>query len=837
MPVFKQTNLSGGILRPELWGRTDLPKYPTYAARLENVYPTPTGQLVNRPGFQYVGQTKGNVLARLIPMSFSTGQSYVIELTPGWFRVIRDGVYINITTGPTDCIATTYTEDDIPDIKYAQIGDEIWLTCPGVKPRAIVRASENDWDIADILFTRNMTAPTGLGYDSGFTPVTLSDELGHYARKWEWVVTAWNIDKTDESPPSSAFTANSVCVYEDMPVDLKWNSVSMAGMYSVYRGRNGQYGFIGSTANTTFHDDGQVPLLSDDPPINRDPFIATGSGGNGYPRVVTFHQGRSVLGNLELLPHTIYLSQSGIFVNFDYALVPRDTDAIDLEIASSRYSEIRNMVSFKDSLVLMTANAEIVVQGASGDPLDATSIPNQRIQSYWGSSRLDPIIIGNSILWQLDGGYPFRDFYYDATKEMWVGRDLTLSAGLTSEYPLTSWGFARNPHRVVWGCSSGDGLIYSMTYDQDTDVVAWARHALDGGESGGRVVSLTTIPEFVGNTPVDTVYAVVAYDNLNTNPVTTYTVQRMLPRRDSNPISSDHIYLDCATTYSGVAENQGRSLLLTRTSGSGDYNVGNVFTVTANGSVFAADDVGDWIVLYPYELERRIKLQIDSYTSATEVSCTLMGGDLGAIDATTKGLYRFVTGGYDDAFDWGFARWVFTTDMYDTLFDGQTDVPLVVRADDRWQFMSTPLHALYAGEDNETMPGADTINEPAVFAVFGVAYRQVVETLDLATGAQSQSDLTLNQKLVKKAGFELSKSWGTFMVGQEEDDRYLTTWTAQRDTRQTVSYPYESHTYSGLGYMVPLANWDKGARIVLVSDNPFPFGISAIIREVEFGGT
>ena len=76
-----QPTFSGGELSPSLYARVDIERYGNSVKTAKNFLVRPTGGLVNRPGFQYVGEVKSSASrVRLIPFEFSTEVAYVVEL-------------------------------------------------------------------------------------------------------------------------------------------------------------------------------------------------------------------------------------------------------------------------------------------------------------------------------------------------------------------------------------------------------------------------------------------------------------------------------------------------------------------------------------------------------------------------------------------------------------------------------------------------------------------------------------------------------------------------------------------------------------------------------------
>ncbi len=87
-----QPAFAAGELAPELIGRVDLAKYQTALQLAENLFVRPHGGIVNRPGTRFVCEALDSAVAgRLVPFSFSTEQSYVLELGHESLRVIVNG--------------------------------------------------------------------------------------------------------------------------------------------------------------------------------------------------------------------------------------------------------------------------------------------------------------------------------------------------------------------------------------------------------------------------------------------------------------------------------------------------------------------------------------------------------------------------------------------------------------------------------------------------------------------------------------------------------------------------------------------------------------------------
>jgi hypothetical protein len=85
-------SFAGGEMSPEMFGRIDDVKFQSGAAKMRNFIATPQGPAENRPGTAYVREVKDSTKrVRLIPFTFSTTQTMVIEVGAGYFRFHTNG--------------------------------------------------------------------------------------------------------------------------------------------------------------------------------------------------------------------------------------------------------------------------------------------------------------------------------------------------------------------------------------------------------------------------------------------------------------------------------------------------------------------------------------------------------------------------------------------------------------------------------------------------------------------------------------------------------------------------------------------------------------------------
>lgn len=143
-----QPTFTGGELSPSLHGRVDIERYGNSLAKATNFIVRPTGGIVNRPGFQYLGDPAGQ--CRLIPFLYSTSVAYVVELSNLKARFWANGALVESGGSPVE-VVTPYTTADLYDVSFTQSADVLILVHPSYAPRKISRTSATAFSMA--LFT------------------------------------------------------------------------------------------------------------------------------------------------------------------------------------------------------------------------------------------------------------------------------------------------------------------------------------------------------------------------------------------------------------------------------------------------------------------------------------------------------------------------------------------------------------------------------------------------------------------------------------------------------------------------------------------------------------
>lgn len=464
MSVFSiiQNAFTGGEWAPSLYARTDLAKYYTAVRKMRNCVVHPHGGASNRGGTRFIAEVKySDRYTRLIPFQFSVIQSYILEFGHKYIRVFKDDGYVIYPPGypyPGNVVEinTDYEEADLQLLKFTQSADVLYLTHPSYPPKKLSRTSHYDWTIANINFTAAILPPTLATTGSGSI---------------RYVVTSVN-EGGNESLPSNSVVAGT-------GIQITWSPVADAVYFNVYhdKANSGQYYYIGKATNEYFTEPtGGIDADKDrSPPVANSPF----TGLDNYPGVCSFFEQRLMFARTNNNPQTVWGSVIGDFENMNIAYPIKDSDSYEFTLNAKQVNEIRWIAPLNEVLLGTSGGEWRMASGSASDAISPTNV-NLKQQSQWGVSHVQPIIVGNTLLFITGAGDKIRDLLYSFEVDGYAGNDLTILANhLFRNYTLTDWSFQQYPDSIIW-CVRDDGKLLGLTYLKEHEVMAWHVHETDG---------------------------------------------------------------------------------------------------------------------------------------------------------------------------------------------------------------------------------------------------------------------------------------------------------------------------------------------------------------------
>lgn len=547
-------NFTAGELSPRLDGRTDIVKYFQGSRKLENFTVHPHGGASRRPGTIFVRAVKtASAKTRLIPFEFNVEQTYALEFGNEYFRIHKDGGTVVSSGSPVE-VTTVYTTAQLPDLKYVQSADVMYIVHPSHPVYKITRTSDTAWTFTQVDFRRgpmqddNITDTTLLANGrTGSVTVTasaslfVSTDVGRIIRLHDGfakitaytsatVVTAAvqeNVERRTELMPS--MTATTLAFHEGDPsatglehndriTDTAGNFVKEGfkkGMKVTITGAgtsgNNQTAMLlvqvtedtmlfAPSVDVTDEAAGQSITIAGDLEAVTDFALGAFSVTTGFPAAVAFYEERLTFANTTAQPQTIFFSVAGDFEDFADGIDA--DDALIYTIGSNQVNVIRYLSSSR-ALIVGTSGGEFAVTASGGpEPLSPTNAQIKRQASY-GSANIQPVQVGNVTLFVQRAKRKIRELVYNFDTDSYQAPDLTILAEHITDSGIIEIAHQQEPDNVIWLVLE-DGRLVGMTYRREENVIAFHKHLLGGKSDTGKTIIVQSISFTANSTTVNT---------------------------------------------------------------------------------------------------------------------------------------------------------------------------------------------------------------------------------------------------------------------------------------------------------------------------------------------
>lgn len=429
-------------------------------------------------------------------------------------------------------IASPYTEADLPQLKYVQSADVLYLVHPAFAPRKLIRASDTSWSL------QTMTNRVFID--------------GPYQR----------INSTSTTLTPAASTGTGITITASAVTGINGNtgfqSTDVGRLIRLKNGGAWGYAIITTVTDTTHV---VVDILRDFSTTSADKQWRLGlfCDTNGYPAAATFFEDRLVFGGCRAEPSRYDGSRSGDYENFmptDPDGVVADDHAISNTLNSDDVQTIRWMKGDEKALVIGTVEGEWPARpSTNSEAMTPTNITAKQSTAR-GSADIQGIRAGDSLLFVQTSRRQLREISYVFADDKFKTPDLTvlsehITKGPTPELSgITELAYQKQPQSIVWA-PRADGWLLSHTYEREQKVLAWARHVLGGYANSSRtdpavVESVACIPSADGTR--DELWLLVR--RYVGGRIVRYTefMTKIWERGDT---VADTIHGDCARTYDG----------------------------------------------------------------------------------------------------------------------------------------------------------------------------------------------------------------------------------------------------------------------------------------------
>ncbi len=762
--AFKPS-FTGGEISPSMYARTDLQKYNSALKTCRNFIVQPFGGVYNRPGMEYVANTKNNGVVRLVPFQFNVVQSYLLEFGSGYMRIFRDGAPVVYPVGHEHAgeiveISTPFLAD-LEKLSFAQSADTIYFAHPSYAPRKLTRTDHHLWTFSTITYGSQLAAPTGLA--AGGSPPTTT---------YSYCVAAMDNDGVG---PVAASTVTA-----GAGQTLSWNAVTGTASggtvrYKVFRVISGVYATVAVVNSASYLiPSGETPDFDDvAPDVISDPFHSS------YPRKVSFFEQRLVFAATNAQPQTIFGSRTGSFENFNKSFPLQSDDAYEFTVASGLVNAIRGMVGLSD-LILITAGA--VWKAVGEEAITPTNIQLRR-QSEYGGADLDPIVIGEGVLYVQGSQAAIRDLMYSLENDTYRGNDLTLLAThLFHTHKIISWTKQRYPFTVVW-CVRDDGALLGLTYERDQSVIAWHRHDTDGKfEEACSVLSTDGL---------DDVYFVV---QRTINGSTVRTIEWLTDRLPQNNVELG-FFVDCGLSWNNPIS------ITAITKGVDPY-------LTAAGHGLSAGDLFDI-----RDVTGMVEIQQGDDDEALPFKRYLVD----SVDGNNV-YFTYPDGSPVDSTLW-------------TTYTGSGTLRKAVTSVSGLSHLEGKEVSILANGSEEprqtVVSGAITIESPASIIHVGLPYTCDVQTLELTADSQDGTVQDKKRDVVTVVAYV--ENTRVIEAGPDEDN------LNELPLRLDEAFDIPTELYTGTVDIAVEPGDGESASVLFRCDSPLPVCILAVIPRIIYG--
>jgi hypothetical protein len=427
--VLEKNTFSTGELAPELWGRSDLNAYANGAARLRNVFIEPSGGVRRRPGIRLIDELPGPV--RLIQFEFNTEQTYLLAFTDGWAYVFEDGV-------ATHRFETTFAAVHLDQLNWTQSADTLLVVHPEAAPVRLTRTATGEWQM------------------------TL----------WAWTQTGLETHQPyyKFGDPAARITPSATSGTVSLSVNMDVFVAGHVGTLWRIDGIEGEITAVAGPRSASLALKQALPSAVETIDFAEQAF----SGVRGWPRSVTFHQDRMIIGGSRDLPNRLWMSKSGDLFNFDLG-EGLDDEEIEFALLADQVNAITGIFAGRH-LQVFTSGSEWMV---TGDPLTPANVQITR-QTRIGSQshRTVPLVnVDGATLFAGRSGREIREFLFTDVEQAYGSADLALLSRHLIKDPIDQ---TFDANRRLLHVVMADGSLATLTLYRSEAITAWSSQSVAG---------------------------------------------------------------------------------------------------------------------------------------------------------------------------------------------------------------------------------------------------------------------------------------------------------------------------------------------------------------------
>jgi len=511
-----QNDFTSGELDPKLRARTDIDQYSSGLTTARNVSIQPQGGAKRRDGTKFIAEldSGAGTAVRMVPFEFSVSDSYMLVFTPGKMYVFKDGAQITAINGGGNDFLTVaaVTSAILPEMNWVQSADTVIVVHEDLEPIKIVRgATDADWTASTIDFDHIPKYAFEFDVHSPQFTITPSSTVGNITITASAVTTDTG---TAQAGGANTITLKSASNYtlddepngmfieitagtgsgqkrhvEDYVASTKvltvypaWDtapdgtsqykvtafSTAAEGEYAAVDSGFGRARYVEYVSDTEMKAYVEIPFF-DTTGITQGKWNSehgyeeVWSSTRGWPRSVTFHEGRLYFGGSKGRPSTLWGSRVSDFFNFDPGEALDDA-GVEATLDTGTFNAIVDIYSGRH-LQVFTTGAEFYVPQALDEPITPTNMIVKQQTAFGMKPGIRLQNVDGSTLFIQRQGKALQEFIYSDTVQAYTSAKISL---LSSHLLKTPGEMAV---RKATGTDEGDRLL--IVNDDDGSIACY----------------------------------------------------------------------------------------------------------------------------------------------------------------------------------------------------------------------------------------------------------------------------------------------------------------------------------------------------------------------------
>lgn len=535
--VTIQSNFSSGEMDPLLRARLDINQYYNALAKATNVIVQPQGGIKRRFGSKFIVEVPSAATPedgiRCVSFEFSVDDSYMLVFAHNRMYVFKNKLLIEDINGVTDqhfldTTAVGLTSARVARMCWTQSADTMIITQQGINPVKLVRgATDADWTISTVAFDSvpryafalNSTEPAQTltpSAVSGNITLTAGGSVFHEGLSGTCIgggastislpATASAVDDiyngsaitidggtgagqtriiSDYVGATKVATVSVAWATQPVSSDSTFDLETQVGQY-INATPQGRAKIIEVTSATVVNARVEFPFFGATAVASGDWEIEFGyedawSSTRGYPRAVTFHEGRLYFAGSTSRPSTAWGSKVGLFFDFDPSS-DLDDEAVEATLDTNQLNIINDIISGRD-LQIFTSGGEFYVPQEGLNPITPTTFFIKTASRNGSKAGIRVQQLESGTLFIQRQGEAINEFLFSDTTLAYITNKISLLSGHLLKTP-TAMALRRGTETdegdLLLVVNSSDGTMGVWTLLRSQNVVAPAEFITDG---------------------------------------------------------------------------------------------------------------------------------------------------------------------------------------------------------------------------------------------------------------------------------------------------------------------------------------------------------------------